>query len=90
MDKNISIIKTIDSIISHADRLGMYIEYIAMGTKLMRTFAQELSVLVDRETNHSFLIASVSSYGDTAIREVETESITVKYLFNQEDWIPLS
>ena len=86
INENRDIIKTLDSLIDHAEKLDMYIEYVALGSRLMKKLAGEMSMLVDPEMTHGILIGSLSAYRDTALREVEVESITVKYLFNQEEW----
>lgn len=89
MNENKSVIKIIDLLIDQAEHNDLYIDYIAVGPSIMVQLAEELSVLVDPQNEKGLLIKSLSAYKDVSIREIEIESITVKYLLNKEEWVPL-
>lgn len=88
--ENKSIIKIIDMLIDQAENADLYIEYIALGSRLMSKLAEEISILIDPENSKGLLIKSLSTYREVFIRETEVESVNVKYLFNREEWIPLN
>lgn len=88
--ENKSIIKIIDMLIDQAENADLYIKYIALGPRLMSKLAEEISILIDPENLKGLLIKSLSTYRQIFIRESEVESVTVKYLLNQEEWTPLN
>jgi hypothetical protein len=86
MSPNQSVIKTIDSIIEHADQAGLYIQHIDVGREVMRSLAEELSDVIDKETRHVFEISKISRYREIKILEIDTPGIRVKYLLNNEEF----
>lgn len=89
MNNNKSIADVIDLLINTAVEQNLYIDYIAIGSKLMLKLSEELSLLADPENSMGLIIKSISMYRETSIRETEVESITIKYLLSQEPWISL-
>ena len=75
----------IDSFIANAENLGVEIEYIAMGPKVMKRFAEELTIITGSD-NDGIDFTSVAKYREIPIRETQVNDLTVKYIVTPSFW----
>ena len=81
----ISVIKTIDTLIETAASLGVEIEYISIGPKIMKMFSEELTGFV-AEPDEGISFNAVSKYRDISVRLTEVNGLTVKYIVDEQFW----